>query len=169
MKKLTYDIDLLHRCIVRAKKVGELKNSITQGKGNLVGFIGEELFRVLKGGEYSDEDGSHFDFDIVMESGKRVDVKTKSCTSTPSGRYNASVAAYNTKQKCDIYAFMRVEVDKETGMPTGRAWYMGATLKEHFFEDAVFFKKGDIDLESDFGWTFRADCYNLKYDDLRSK
>jgi len=169
MEVLTYGPDLLYSCMVRANEMKVLNNSITQGKGNLVGFIGEEMFRTLKGGEYSAEDGSHFDYDIVMESGKKVDVKTKSCTSAPSGRYNASIAAYNTKQECDIYAFMRVEVDRETKIPTGRAWYMGATLKQHFFEDADFFRKGDVDPESDFGWRFRADCYNLKYDDLRSK
>ena len=168
MKLFSYGVPLLSAAVTRAERMGALRNSITSGQGNLVGFIGEEVFRTIKGGEYSPEDGTHYQWDIVTRNGKTVDVKTKSCTGEPEGHYNATVADFNTEQACDIYAFMRVEVGKESGIPTGRAWYMGAILKDDFYARSHFWRKGEVDPTSDFGWRFKADCHNLRYDKLWS-
>lgn len=169
MREFNYGIDTLSVCMARASGMGCLANSITGGRGNLVGFIGEEVFRLMHGGKYSQENGEHYEWDIVMPSGKTIDVKTKSCTGVPRDTYNATVAKFNTNQACDIYAFVRVEVGKRSKIPTGRAWYMGAIEKEDFYRDAIFYSAGDIDPESDLGWRFSADCYNMKYGSLRSK
>ncbi len=169
MKLVRYGIELMAKAAVRADRMGALHNSITSGCGNLVGFIGEEIFRTVRGGTYSPEDGSHYQWDIVTGNGKTVDVKTKSCTSEPQCHYNATVADFNTDQECDIYAFVRVEVRKDNAIPTGRAWYMGAILKEDFYSRSCFWRKGEVDPTSDFGWRFKADCHNIRYDELGSK
>lgn len=168
-KLVEFDISLLISATARSISMGVLNNSITSGAGNIVGFIGEEVFRKIKGGSYSKEDGEHYDYDVVMPSGRTVDVKTKSCTSEPKGHYFATVANYNTKQNCDLYAFVRVEVDSKTSIPTGRAWYMGGILKDDFYTQSRFYRKGEIDPSSDFGWKFKADCYNLEYDKLNRR
>jgi len=97
------------------------------------------------------------DYDIVVGS-KRIDVKTKQTTVAPLPHYECSVAAFNTRQKCDAYAFVRVLKDLSVG------WFLGVSEKDQYFNTATFMKKGDIDPSNNF--TVRADCYNLRIDKL---
>lgn len=89
-----------------------------------------------------------------------MDIKTKSCTSEPHPDYFCSVAAYNTRQKCDTYAFVRVLDNFK------RAWVLGMIGKEEFFSLSTFGKMGDLDPGSHLGWKFKADCYNLQIKNL---
>ena len=43
----------------------------------------------------------------------------------------------------------------------------GGRTKSKFFEEAKFFKAGEIDPSSNYGWTFRADCYNMEISKLK--
>ena len=138
-----------------AKEVPILNHSIRKGEGTIYGFLGELIFRQVCGGRQENT----YDYDIVMKSGRTVDVKTKMVTSTPRPNYECSIAASNTKQKCDIYAFVRVLEDMTRG------WYCGAMWKDLFFAEARAIKKGDKD-ESN-GWVASADCHNVKICDLR--
>jgi len=136
----------------KAKKMGALKNSITRGGRNGEGFIGERLANTIIKGNIID---GNYDYDIV-NNGVKMDVKTKVCTSVPQGRYNASVADFNTKQACDYYVFTRVMEDLSEG------WILGYMSKKEFYEKAFFLKKGELDD----GWPAKADCYNVKIKDL---
>ena len=155
MKEVKITPKIIERAKAKAKDLGKLKNSITSGKGNLVGFIGEEIAMSCLGGELTNT----YDYDLVLEDGTKVDVKTKSTTVAPLPYYDCSVAAYNTKQKCDAYAFVRVKKDLT------KAWYLGILPKNTYFELAERFDKGDIDPAN--GFIIKADCYNVKISELQ--
>ena len=121
----------------KARQMGQLNNSITKGDGNIAGFLGEEVANnVIKGNI-----NNTYDYDIV-KNGVKYDVKTKRCTSEPKPHYECSVAAYNTKQECDEYAFVSVLNDHST------AWYLGKISKKDFYKEAKFYKEGDLDPDS---------------------
>ena len=87
-----------------------------------------------------------------------IDVKTKRTTVTPKPDYDCSVAAFNTKQKCDKYVFVRVLNDLTKG------WILGEMDKEEYFDNARLMKKGKIDPAN--GFRVRATCYNVAIQDL---
>ena len=155
MKQVELTSKLINKAKAKAKELGKLRNSITNGKGNLVGFIGEEVALSCLGGELANT----YDYDLVLKDGTKVDVKTKSTTVAPLPYYDCSVAAYNTKQKCDAYAFVRVKKDLT------KAWYLGILPKNTYFEAAERFNKGDIDPAN--GFVIKADCYNVKISELQ--
>lgn len=137
-----------------------LNGSITEGEGMLAGLVGEELVR-----EYYElfrsagEAIFHYDVLDMQHLGK-IDVKTKRCTSEPKPHYNCSIAASNTDQQCDYYAFVRVLKD------FSKAWILGLMPKTKFFEKALFFKRGQIDPTGFGGWRFKWDCFNVQISDL---
>lgn len=140
----------------KAEEMGLIRNSITSGEGNLIGFLGEIIVAEYFGGIIQNT----YDYDIIINN-KKIDVKTKKTTVIPEPNYLASVAAYNTKQKCDSYYFVRIDLDKKVG------YLLGGLSKKSFFEKAVFYKEGDLDPSSTFGWRFKADCYNVKFYELK--
>jgi len=137
-----------------AAEVPLLRNSIRKGEGTVYGFLGELVFLRLVGGRHENT----YDYDVVMRSDVRVDVKTKVVTSPPRPNYECSVAASNTRQGCDVYAFVRVMKDMTQG------WYCGASFKDLFFAEARPIKKGDLDEAN--GWVASADCFNVRIVDL---
>lgn len=153
------EINITEEHIVRAKalsdEMGELNNSITKGEGNLAGFLGEVVVSELTGARQSNT----YDYDLVLPNGKTVDVKTKRTNYPPRENYDCSVAAFNTKQRCDYYAFVRVKND------LSKAWVLGFYEKKAYFEDSKFHRKGDLDPDNKF--TFKADCYNIQISQLK--
>ena len=138
-----------------AKELGTLKNSITGGQGNLAGFIGEVAVANYLGASHSNT----YDYDLVTTDNKKVDVKTKRTNYPPRDHYDCSVAAFNTKQRCDYYAFVRVKNDLT------KVWILGFYDKRKYFEDAKFHAKGENDPSNNF--TFKADCYNMPIKNLQ--
>jgi hypothetical protein len=145
--------DMIHLAENKAEEMGKLNNSILNGSGSLAGFIGEQIFMNVLGGEWKNTD----DYDVIL-SGKRIDVKTKQTTVKPKSYYDCSVASYNTKQDCDAYAFVRVKKDLSVG------WLLGIKPKDKYFKESTFMRKGEVDPSNNF--TVRADCYNLRIDKL---
>jgi hypothetical protein len=137
--------------------MGKLKNSITDGDGNVAAFIGEQIAQKVIGGSIANTR----DYDIVLEDGRTVDVKTKRTTVEPLPHYECSVAAFNTVQKCELYAFVRVEcIDNKYT----RGWFLGYMPKEEYFQKSNRLYKGQKDGTNWF--TVKADCYNLKIESL---
>jgi hypothetical protein len=101
-------VDVTEEQIRRAKDLysfGSLKNSITKGKSNIYGAIGEVIvYDYLEANERVVQFESTTDFDMTV-NGKTVDVKTKRTTVPPLPEFNCSIAAFNTRQKCDYYIF----------------------------------------------------------------
>lgn len=144
----------------KAQEMGRLNNSIKEGRGNLIGFLGE----ILVANEFGCEIVNTYDYDLICKDKYTIDVKTKECTSPPRPHYNCTVADFNTKQKCDIYGFVRIKSDLSAG------WLLGWIFKDEFYKKAKFYKKGQVDPKSTIKppFRFRADCYNIKIDQLNN-
>ena len=147
---------MLLRARKKAKELGRLSRSITRGQGNLAGFVGEEIALKVLGGRF-DNIEKNVDYDIIIPSGKTVDVKTKRTSVKPKPFYECSINTYY-KQKCDYYAFVRVHNDLHIG------WFLGWYPREKYYEDSIHFKKGDKDPSNNF--TFKADAYNMEISKL---
>ena len=145
---------MIDKARYKAEEMGKLYNSILKGKGNIAGFIGEQVALECLGGTW-DNTYSH---DITLDNGKKIDVKTKQTSVAPLLDFDCSVSNFNTKQECDAYAFVRVKNDFTVG------WYLGSMNKKEYLETAIFMKKGDVDPSNNY--TVRADCYNLKIKQL---
>lgn len=134
-------------------EMGKLNNSITEGAGNLAGFIGEAMvahfFRVPLINTY--------DFDVIYKDIK-IDVKTKRTSVEPKPFYECSVADYNIKQDCDGYLFTRVLTNLEKG------WLLGYMPKAEYYMRSIKHRKGELDTQNNF--RFKADCYNLSIQQL---
>jgi len=155
MIEVAIGADMLIEARDKAAEMGRLRNSIINGAGNIAGFIGEAIAHQVMGGELNNT----YDYDLVLPSGKTVDVKTKQTSVKPLETYECSIAALNTKQECDMYAFVRVKNDFTVG------WYLGVYDKEQYMKDAIFMMKGTIDASN--GYTVKSDCYNLKISQLK--
>ena len=156
MQEIDVTPDMVANAMKKAKEMGRLNNSITRGQGNIAGFIGEEVARHVLGGE----ENNTYDYDLITKKGLRVDVKTKRTSVKPKDYYECSVAALNTKQNCDYYAFVRVHNDMHT------AWFLGVYPKEEYYKDATFLKKGEVDPSNNF--TVKSNCYNLPISSLQA-
>jgi len=141
----------------KAAEMGQLRNSIIRGAGNIAGFIGEAIAQQVLGGKLCNT----YDYDLVLDDGIKIDVKTKQTGYVPLPSYDCSIAALNTKQDCDYYAFVRVKNDFSIG------WYLGVYNKDQYMKDAVFMQKGTIDPSN--GYTVKSDCYNIKINQLKDK
>lgn len=147
--------DMLVEARDKAAEMGKLRNSITSGAGNIAGFIGEAIAQQVLGGSLMNT----YDYDLVLDDGTKIDVKTKQTSVKPLETYECSIVNLNTTQKCDHYVFVRVKNDFTVG------WYLGSYPKEQYFKDAVFRKKGDVDPSN--GYVVRSDCYNLPINKLQ--
>jgi hypothetical protein len=139
----------------KAAAMGQLRNSITSGAGNMAGFVGEAVAQQVLGGEIANT----YDYDLVLPNGATVDVKTKLTSSVPLPHYACSVAQLNTKQDCNYYAFVRVKNDFSV------AWWLGVYEKQQYFVDATFLEKGTVD-ESN-GYVVKSSCFNLPISALK--
>lgn len=137
----------------KAKELGILNNSILSGKGNTAGLVGELLVIEYMKAEREES----YDFDLSKD-GITYDVKTKQSSSQPELHYECSIAAYQKKQDCDRYVFVRVNLSSDV------CWILGWINKDDFFDKARLISKGEID-ESN-GWEAKMDCYNLPISEL---
>lgn len=145
--------EMLVRAGKKAEAMGQIRNSILKGAGNLAGFLGEEMFLEAFPGAISENTFSH---DILCE-GKKVEVKTVQTTVKPKPDYHCHVAAYNNEQAADIYVFARVLKGFDKG------WLMGWIDCSDWRTLARFAAKGEPDGNN---WHFPVDCYNLRYCEL---
>ena len=140
-----------------AEELGALRKSITNGAGNLAGFVGERVVAEYLGVKKANT----YEYDLITKKEKTYDVKTKRCKSKPLPDYTVSVCALNTKQDCDAYIFVRVDNEITT------AWILGYMPKDEFYKQAKFCKKGELDPDSNCNWRFKEDCYNMYIKDLK--
>lgn len=146
--------EIKRQAMERATIMGVLKNSIRQGEGNLVGFIGE----IVVSNHINGELANTFDYDILKD-GLKFDVKSKETTVKPKPYYECSIADYNPNQDCDYYIFTRVLNDHS------RCWILGLKSKHDYFLESRFLKKGQIDGSNKF--VVKADCHNLQISSLQ--
>jgi len=151
--------------IERAKKLytfSNLKGSITKGKSNIYGALGEIVVY-----DYFTDNGSivsfksTYDYDLII-SDYKIDVKSKKFTSkfTPKYDWNLNISDFNTTQKCDYYFFIGISDNLESYC------FYGYIEPINFYSNSVFNYKGQIDPNGNGIWKFKSDCYNLKISNL---
>jgi hypothetical protein len=153
--------EMTARAQEKAQEMGELRNSIRRGQGNLAGFLGEEVVLAAWSGS---ESHNTFQHDITFED-VTFEVKTKDRTVEPRADYEASVANFNTRQQADFYVFVSLFRPKGT-QEYQRGYVIGVIEKEAYKQQANFLRVGDTDPSN--GWRVSADCYNLPYEKLVS-
>ena len=158
MIKCRYNNDLLHEAEARAGKLGSLNNSIKQGKGNLVGYIGELGFFELFGAIMEDRKPELYNYDVLNIDLNKVEIKSKyNGTDSVKPDYEGSVANFNATQDYNHLAFMRVNTNTKT------IWFCGYVSKEEFALKSHAVDQGHYDRSND--WTSSADCRSIYYRD----
>lgn len=163
LEEIVIDPEWVELSKEKALKMGTLKNSITHGRGNVAGFLGEYIVQSFLG-ESNCEIVNTYDYDLLLKNPEpekghlRLEVKTKLCNTSPKTGYECSVADYNTKQDCDVYVFVRVLAGLK------KAWICGWKPKGEFFKQARQVKKGELDPTNNF--IAQCDCHNLPVNKL---
>jgi hypothetical protein len=146
--------------ISRSNQLKILNNSITNGEGNVAGYIGQQAFVQL----FDGKDVDTFDYDILHPELGRVEVKTKrQNVNYVNLNFEGSIADYNPNQNYDYVAFFRVNIDQKKG------WFCGFTSKEGFDMLSRKMCKGKTDTESSNNFEVKADCRNIYYNQLSRK
>ena len=162
MKVIPHDEGMV-KCAKRwGKRLGKLNNSITKGKGNLGGRLGEIAFASYIGAELADD----YNYDILLGD-EKIEIKTKRRTVPPKGHYEVSVASTSLHQKPDRYVFMSVEFEEKKGFSyygLKNVWLCGDMKAEEYLDRARVWKKGEMDESNKF--VTLVDMHNLRIDQL---
>ena len=157
--KIQITPEMLERA--KSRDCGQMNSkSFMKGKGNIVGFLGEEMVQSLSK-DFIWKDSYDYDFSF---KGRTVDVKSKYQSSPlpPKPNYEASIGKDSLHQRTEFYIFCRIYRDKDGNYPHG--WILGAISKEEYFKKAHKLLKWQIDPSNNF--YVREDCYNLPYSEL---
>lgn len=140
----------------RGLDLGKLRNSITKGKSNVWGMLGEQIVAKYTGATLANT----YQYDLLLSDGKRLEVKTKKTTMTtpPKPHFECSVCEHNSTQECDYYVFVRVSVN------SNKAWICGQIEKTELKQKARFFHAGDVDPRNNY--KVHASCWNLNIAEL---
>lgn len=158
---MLYEVEIPPEMVAEAKataaRIPRLRNSIEEGHGTVHGILGELIYIEVKGGTQENT----FEYDVLHADGTTVDVKTKRTNVRPEPDFDCSVAAFNVKQRCDEYAFVRVLYDMTRG------WYVGSLSKRDYFDNARLLRKGEVDGWN--GYAVKATCYNVAIHKLEDR
>ena len=124
----------------RAKNLGALNNSIREGAGNFVGYVGQISIAKLLGIDEVDT----FDHDLQYQD-MTLEVKSKDRTVDPALYYDASIAKTSMHQNPDIYVFVSVTIPANT-TAIEAIWIMGWISKKNILIKLLFIKKGILTL-----------------------
>jgi len=156
MIRLSIPMQVLRQARLKAARLGSLPNSITNGAGNLFGFVGEILVAQFYDGTIQ----STFSHDMII-AGRTAEVKTLHCTSAPAMHYDCSVCSTSTHQKSDDLYFVRVMQDFSA------AWLCGYLARETFFAFATEVKAGDEGEGRPNRWKYKAAGFHLSIADVQ--
>ncbi len=123
--------------------MGSLRNSLTKGTRNTVGFLGEDMLAEWceKQGKVKLTHVDKYDFDFVSPSGLRIEVKTKTRTGAPAPHFDNTVMTTNDRQKCDVYVFLQLVW---TSNRTGEIYFCGFMDAQHFRKVAITHQAGQL-------------------------
>ena len=140
----------------------EMKNNHT-GNNKLskyAGYVGQiAAMKRLKAVNVDD-----YEYDLEW-MGKRIEVKSKICSSIPQANYSATVYASNADQMCDVYLFTRVlrNAFDEDKLEHG-AYLLGWIDRDNYDNRFHQVKQG----EDDDGYEEPADAFKIQLDQLRA-
>jgi len=141
---------------------GSLKNSITKGKGNVAGRLGELAFASYVGADIADD----YNFDLVLK-GEKIEVKTKRRTVPPKDGYEVSVASTSLHQNPDRYVFISIRFKSKKGFNyygLQDVWLCGDMSAKEYIEKSWVWKKGEMDESNKF--VTLVDMHNMRIDKL---
>ena len=144
-----------------AADLGSLHGSIEDGDGNIAGRFGELVFTEIFGGTIAD----HYEYDVAY-NGLSLDVKTKRRTVKAKPHYEASITDHNPDQDADLYYFTSVRCG-DVAEPYRYVDLLGYIEPCVYHDRATFHREGERDPDN--GFTFSADCWNLRYEQLDRK
>lgn len=153
MIELPITPEIIHLAQQKADEMGTLRGSITEGTGNLAGFIGELLVCQITGAISSND----FQHDLNLEGCVLLEVKTKQRTKAPLITYEVDVAARNVRQKADYYVFVSVLYDQSVGH------ILGCMPKYEYLMESRFREKGT----NCGGFVVKASCFSMPIKNLR--
>lgn len=119
-----------------------------------LGKLGEILVRDRYAG--ASEEIESYEADLLIY-GRRVEIKTKKCTSRPRADYLCSTALSSSFQQPAFFCFVRILMDLSTG------WILGFIERTEFLCRSELRRAGEIDVN---GFIFKADCYNIPASEL---
>lgn len=169
MEELLFDKSMIEEAQEWADNLGAIKNSITKGKGNYVGRLGElALAKHIGAGEAQDQSG----YDLVFK-GKKIEVKTKRRAVPPRESYLVNIAETSKHQmfrvgRPDVYAFLSAQFESQKAgqyKNLQKLWLCGYKSPKDFFNQATFYSKGDKDPDMPL-YKFSASCYVMRIRDL---
>ena len=162
MQSLKFNQKMIGQASLWAADIGRIKNSITKGRGNYAGRLGELALAKHLGVEVEDSK----DYDIIHD-GKKIEVKTKRRAVKPKTDYTVNIAATSLHQKPDTYAFLSLEyLDRDSSGHYSdllKVWLCGYKDADQFFEEAEFWPKGTTDPPF---FTAHRDMYVMKIGEL---
>ena len=134
----------------QAEELGELRNSIEQGRGNVAGLLAEIMVAEAIGAEQVF--GESYDYDLKL--GRcLIEVKAAKTTVVPLEKYEGKVPEY---QACHFYIFTRVLDDYSI------LWIVGKIDAVRFEDESVRKLKGDRDGP----FTYKRSCWTIPYSKL---
>lgn len=164
--------EMVARARAKATKTGQMNSkSFMKGRGNFVGFLGEEIFEAELGKRLRlrKEDEHTHDYRWFVDGKELIlDIKTKKTTRPyVKEEYEASVVSYQIDgetQPVDFYVFCRIYFPPDGSDPPF-GWILGKIKKSEFLAQSRFMKKGQYDPSNDYH--VRNDCYNMRYSDMK--
>jgi len=149
------EINVNEQQLERAKTLYEFKvlnNSISKGKGNLIGAIGEiVVFDYYTNKGKNVIHAQNFQYDLIIEKYK-IECKTLASNVTPKDYYNCHLSTFNDKQDCDYYCFLHALND------FSKVWIKGMLSKHEVNQLKTFKKKGELDGK----FAFKEDTWVIK-------
>ena len=154
------EINVSHEQLQRAKELYNFKvlnNSISKGKGNLIGALGEIIvldYYILKGKKVIH--AQNYNYDLLIE-GYKIECKTLASNVSPKLDFNCHLSTYNDKQECDYYCFLHALNDYS------KVWIKGMLPKHELNQLKVLKKKGELDGN----FEFKEDTWVIKNNQLK--
>jgi len=139
----------------RAKTLYDFKtlnNSISKGKGNLIGALGEIMvFDYYKNKGKEAIHAQNFNYDLLID-GYKIECKTLASNVPCQINFNCHLSTFNDQQDCDYYCFIHALNDYS------KVWLKGMLPKHEVNQLKTFKKKGDLDGK----FAFKEDTWIIK-------
>lgn len=137
--------------------VGEIRGSITQGDGNICGFISKKMVATYLNVPLSIEVGKP----NIIYGGKRIGIHGTRTSVSPQPFHSCNITDSNFRNLVfDGYIFARVSYEND------KMWIVGCCTREDLSQKSKFLRAGDP--EGDNGYRTRVDCHNIKISSLSS-
>ena len=159
--------------LVRLREIGVLEGSYRKEAANLIGCIGEIVFKacMVQHGIAVEDVTDRTDMDFRLQCRFTVDIKTKDRTVFPKADYDNSIPLYNHEhQRPDYFFFISLVRDKKANVNDPyrftHACLVGGIDQTSLGELGTVWKKDQVDPRN--GTKFWTDCINVAMTDLIS-